>query len=206
MIPGQKTKGLEALRTNAALRTARHGLYDRLLAGGAVQAIIAFGEVAQEAYDLWAVSNLAVNMLPGFKLAHPAAVDRTANGNDPALKRWREGVTRLRTIVTPDADGDATGPNFGDYFSELDYARIPRWDLPRTAPRYLGDDSWGRAANPRHNNCCERPSPDDRVSLLLTPPAGRGDFLRYRYWDGRLVEAKGKNGQSVPVDQFGLPT
>ena len=205
MRPSQKTKGLQALRTNVALRVARHGLYDRLLAAGVLQAIIAFGEVAQEAYDMWAASNPAVKAVPSFKLAHPAAVDRSGSGNDLALKGWRKAVTNLRNIVTADAGGDAGGPNFGDYFTELDYARVPRWDLPSVAPSYVGDDSWGRAANPRHNNGCERPSPDDKVSLELSPPLGQGQFLRYRYQNGQLVGAKKKNGQNVAVDAFGIP-
>lgn len=203
--PSKKAKGLRALRTNAALRTARHALYDRLFASGALQAIVAFGEVAHEAYDLWAAANPAVRAVPSFKLAHPAAVDRSGSGNDAALKGWGKAVAKLRSIVTPDLDGDANGPNFGEYFTEVDYARIPRWDLPLIAPAYVGDDSWGRAANPRHNNCCERPSPDDKVSLLLTPPPGQGQFLRYRYQDGQLAGATNKNGQNVAVDAFGIP-
>jgi hypothetical protein len=205
MRPSQKTRGLRALRTNTVIGAARHGLYDRLLAGGALQAIVALGDVAQEAYDLWAATNEAVGAVPGFKLAHPAAVDRTGSGNDSALKAWRRAVTRLRPIVTPDPDGNAAGPNFGDYFTEVDYARIPRWDLPRVAPVYVGDDSWGRAANPRHNNCCQRPSPDDMVSLRLTPAPGLGEFLQYRYENGQLAGAKNKNGRRVAVDEFGLP-
>ena len=82
--------------------------------------------------------------------------------------RPEEAVTALRKVVTPDADGDASGPTFGAYFTEYDYARVPRRDLPRAAPRYVGDDSWGRASTPRHNNCCDRPTPDDGASLLLT--------------------------------------
>jgi hypothetical protein len=205
MRPSKKTKGLNALKTNATLRAARHGLYDRLLAGGALQAVVAFGDVAHKAYDLWAASNPAVNAVPNFKLAHPAAVDRTESGNDTALKGWGKAVTDLRAIVTPDAGGSASGPNFGNYFTEVDYVRIPRWDLPPMAPGYSGDDSWGRAANPRHNNCCERPSPDDKVSLLLTPAPGQGQFLRYKYQNGNLLGAKKKNGQNVPVDAFGIP-
>ena len=135
----------------------------------------------------------------------PTAVDRNGSGNDAALIGWRKAVEDLRSIVTADADGDASRSNFGDYFTEVDYARVPRWDLPPMAPAYVGDDSWGRAANPRHNNCCERPTSDDRVSLELTPPAGQGPFLRYRYQDGQLVEAKKKNGQNVAVDAFGIP-
>jgi hypothetical protein len=203
--PSQKTKGLKALRENVAIRTARHALYNGLLAGGGLEAIIAFGDVAHKAYDLWAASNPAVAAVPSFKLAHPAAVDREGTGNDAALKAWAKAVTTLRGLVTVDADGDPSGPNFGDYFTEVDYERIPRRDLPSAAPAYMGDDSWGRAGTPRHNNCCERPSPDDRTSLLLTPPVGQGEFLRYRYRGGTLVGARKKNGTSVTVDAFGMP-
>jgi hypothetical protein len=203
--PSQKTKGLQVLHNNAAIRAARHALYDGLLAGGALQAIVAFGDVAHTAYDLWSASNPAVKAVPSLKLAHPAAVDRSASGNDAALKEWSKAITTLRPIVSPDPDGDASGPNFGAYFTEVDYTRIPRWDFPAVTPAYVGDDSWGRAANPRHNNCCERPSPDDKVSLLLTPPAGQGPFLRYRYHSGRLAGATNKNGQNVAVDVFGIP-
>ena len=205
MRPSQKTKGMQALRTNAAIRAARHGLYNALLEGGALQAVIACGDVAHEAYDLWAASNPAVAAVASFKIAHPAAVDRSGSGNDAALKGWSRAVDDLRAVVTPDAGGDAGGPNFGDYFTAVDYARVPRWDLPPMAPAYIGDDSWGRAANPRHNNCCERPSPDDRVTLELTPPEGQGQFLRYRYQNGQLTGARKSNDQNVAVDAFGIP-
>jgi hypothetical protein len=206
MRPGERTMGLRALRTNAALAAARHGLYDRLLEEGSLQAIVAFGDVAHEAYDLWAASNPAVKAVPRFKLAHPAGVDREGSGDDAALRAWRRAVGRLRNIVTPDADGQANVPNYGDYFTELDYARIPRRDLPPMAPLYIGDDSWGRAANPRHNNCCMRPRPDDMVSLDLTPPERQGRFIRYKYHKGQLVGAKYRNGRRVDVDAFGIPT
>ena len=203
--PGKTTKGLQVLRNNAAIRQARHALYDGLLAAGVPQVIVAFGDNAQLAYDLWKASNPAVAAIPVLKLAHPAAVDRTGSGNDPALKGWVRGVTKLRAIVTPDSEGDPHGPNYGAFFTETDYARIPRWDLPPMAPAYAGDDSWGRAATPRHNNCCERPSPDDRKSLLLTPAPGQGNFLRYRYENGLYVGAKKKNGTAQATDGFGMP-
>ena len=203
--PSQKTKGMKILEEHPAIRAARHALYDGLLAGGALQAIVAFGGVAHRAYDLWAAANPAVKSVPHLKLAHPAGVDREGTGDDAALKAWAGAVTKLRKIVTADPDGDARGPNFGSYFTETDYARIPRWDLPAVAPAYVGDDSWGRGATPRHNNCCERPSPDDMVSLLLSPPAGQGEFLQYRYQNGKLAGAKRKDGTNVTVDAFGIP-
>jgi len=204
MRPSQKTKGMQVLRTNGTIKAARHGLYDRLLAGGP-EAIVVFGDVAHEAYDIWAASNPAVSAVPVFRLAHPAAVDRNGSGNDAALKGWAKAITTLRTIVTADADGDPSGPNFGAFFTEVDYARIPRWDMPLPAPAYAGDDSWGRGATPRHNNCCTRPSPDDLASLLLTPAPEQGQFLRYKYEGGLLKSAKKRNGQNVTVDAFGIP-
>jgi len=204
MIPSQKTKGLKALNTNVAIRTARHALYNALLTPG-VQAIVAFGDVAHQAYDIWAASNPAVSAIPSYKIAHPAAVDRDGSGNDAALKGWDKAMKQLRTVVTPDPGGDASGPRYGSYFTEVDYARIPRWDLPAAAPAYAGDDSWGRGGTPRHNNCCARPSPDDRASLLLTPAPGAGQFLRYQYKGGKLEGARSKSGKKVAVDGFGIP-
>jgi hypothetical protein len=204
MKPSQKTKGLNVLKTNAAIKAARHALYNQLLAGG-LQAIVDFGDEAHAAYDVWAASNPAVKGVPRVRLYHPAKVDRDGSGNDAPLQGWAKGITTLRGIVTPDADGDATMPNYGDYFTEMDYARVPRRDLPSTAPLYAGDDSWGRGGTPRHNNCCARPSPDDQKSLLLSPAPDQGPFLRYEYKKGKLVSAHGKNGKKVAVDAFGIP-
>lgn len=203
--PSQKSKGLKALKTNAAIREARHALYDSLLLGEP-QAVIAFGDVAHDMYDQWSASNPLVSSVPVFKLAHPAAVDRNGTGDDAALKGWNKAIRKLRTLVTPDPDGEPGQPNFGSYFTELDYDRIPRWDMPKNAPTFAGDDSWGRGANPRHNNCCARPSPDDMATLVMTPPEGLGELLYYKYKNGNLLGAKRKNGQNVPVDAFGIPT
>ena len=203
--PSQKAKGLQVLRTNAVIAAARHTLYDGIAAGG-LQAIMAFGDVAHDAYDLWVAAHPGIGSIPFFKVAHPAAVDRDGSGHDAPLIAWGHAVSALRGVVTPDPDGDPSGANYGDYLIETDYARIPRWDLPAVAPAYVGDDSWGRAAHPRHNNCCERPTPDDGVSLQLTPPAGQGKPLRYEYAGGRLAGAKDSSGVPVAVDANGIPT
>ena len=73
MRPGKKTVGLRVLKTNAAVMAARHGLYDRLLAGGKLQAIVAFGDVAHEAYDLWSASNSAVKAVRAIQTRTPCS-------------------------------------------------------------------------------------------------------------------------------------
>ena len=57
---------------------------------------------------------------------------------------WHAAIDQLRTAVTPDADGSATGANYGATFAEAEYARIPARDLPFGVPPWLGDDAWGR--------------------------------------------------------------
>ena len=201
--PSKAAKGRQFVETTAALLTWRHGFYDRLLTGGALEAIVLFGGEAHRAYDGWVAVNPAAKAVPVARLAHPAAIDR--DGNADALKKWVRAITKLRTFVTPDPDGDATGPNYGVYFTENDYARIPRWDLPLQAPVYAGDDSWGRFANPQHNNSCDRPKPDDRKTLILKRPPGQGVTLRYRYDNGQLVKTTKTDGTMVPTDAFGIP-
>jgi hypothetical protein len=63
----------------------------------------------------------------------------------------------------------------------------------------------GRAATPRHNDCFKRPSPDDLKSLVLMPPPGAGQELRYLYRGGALSGAENKAGQPL-ADAFGIET
>ena len=85
----------------------------------------------------------------------------------PGRRRWSE----LRQVVTPDPDGDNTGPNYGDRFLESDYAPIPHRDLPFGVPPWFGDDAWGRKATPRHNNSVKRDSADLLHTLIWQSPA-----------------------------------
>ena len=125
--------------------------------------LIAFGANAQKAYDLWTHKpNVPVERVP-----HPSSRDDAA-----LLQAWHDAVPRLRQHVSPDPDGDASGPNYGSSFTEHDYAAIPRRDLPFGVPDFLGDDAAGRNGHPRHNNSVSRPSPDDGHTLIWNAPAG----------------------------------
>jgi uracil-DNA glycosylase len=127
----------------------------------AVDAVIAFGANAQKAYDLWAHRpNVPVERIP-----HPSSRNEAT-----LLHEWRDAIVRLRQQVAPDPDGDASGANYGASFREADYAPIPRHDLPFGVPSFLGDDSAGRHGHPRHNNCVDRPSPDDGHTLIWKAP------------------------------------
>jgi hypothetical protein len=124
-----------------------------------LQAVVAFGRVARSAVDLWeGKDGLTIHHVP-----HPSSHDEVE-----LLDEWRAAVEHLRTVVTPDDDGDATGPNYGGVFQESDYAPIPRGDLPFGAPSFLGDDRWRRGDGGRSS--VSRPSPDDRHTLTWIAP------------------------------------
>src|SRR4051795_12278966 len=139
----------------------RNELYDAVT-GPKLQAIIAFGDMAQEAIKLWPGRPMAPHEVP-----HPSSRDEKK-----LLDEWRAAVIDLRGIVTPDSDGDNTGPNYGSKFVEHDYAAIPRRDLPFGAPPFLGDDSWVRAKPGGAQNSVDRPSPDDGHTLRWHAPNG----------------------------------
>jgi hypothetical protein len=133
-----------------------------LTTGPSLQAVVAFGVQAQEAMQDWDNPR----HLPLVPLPHPSSHDASA-----LASAWHDGLTQLRGIVTPDSDGDATGPNYGPTIQEADYARIPRIDLPFGVPDFLGDDAWGRTAHPAHNNGVERPPSDFEHTLVWQAPS-----------------------------------
>jgi uracil-DNA glycosylase len=163
--------GLHPSRANAELGKLgdptqlawRNRLFDAAV-GSKLQAIIAFGEMAQGALAKWTTRPA---QLQPVEVPHPSSRDATA-----LLNAWRAAITQLRGVVTPDPDGENTGPNYGTSFTEADYAAIPRGDLPFGAPAFLGDDSWVRTGPSGAQNSVDRPSPDDGHTLIWHAPPG----------------------------------
>jgi hypothetical protein len=76
------------------------------------------------------------------------------------------------SVITPDPDGNNSGPNYDERFSESDYAPIPRGDLPFGLPSWVGDDFRGRQLRPKRRNSVERDAADLLHTLIWRAPAG----------------------------------
>ncbi len=139
----------------------RNAVYDAAT-GPQLEAVIAFGFMAQAAVALWPD---IPNGIEPHAVPHPSNPEE-----EELLDAWRGAIDELRDVVTPDSDGDNTGPNYGATFEESDYAPIPRRDLPFGAPAFLGDDSWVRAKPGQAMNSVSRPSPDDFHTLTWHAP------------------------------------
>lgn len=145
-----------------AQRDWRNRLYD--MAGHApLEAIVAFGVNARDAVALWSTRP----PVPLVEIPHP-----TSHDEQKLLTDWAAAIGRLRTVVTPDPDGDAGLPNYAERFTEADYAPIPRRDLPFGVPWFLGDDSWARQREPPLDSAVTRPRPDDQHTLIWVAPTG----------------------------------
>jgi hypothetical protein len=141
----------------------RNELYDlAALNSPQLQAVIAFGVNAKDAVKLWPARP---SQPPLVEIPHPTSHDEQA-----MLTAWRQAITNLRQIVTPDPDGTTDGPNYSGSFAESDYAPIPRRDLPFGVPDFLGNDSWARSASPPLRATVNRPSPDDQHTLIWRAP------------------------------------
>ena len=97
--PGKQAKGKQVLQEQ---RRAQ-GVASRVLRSPAgrrgLQAIVAFGDNAHAAYDLWAASNPAVAAIPVVQDCHIRRRSIVAGGNDAALKKWTGAVTKLRGLI-----------------------------------------------------------------------------------------------------------
>lgn len=138
----------------------RNQLYDAAT-GPKLEAIVAFGDMAQAAVALWSTRPDVILC----EVPHPSSRD-----SKKLLDEWRAAVIQLRGVVTADPGGNNGGPNYGSKFTEADYSAIPRRDLPFGAPAFLGDDSWVRAKPGGAQNSVERPSPDDGHTLIWRAP------------------------------------
>ncbi len=129
--------------------------------GPDLQAVVAFGVQARRAVALWS----GRPPVPLHEIPHPSSRDP-----QQLAAAWAGAVTALRDVVIPDPDGDPTGPNYGTELAEADYTRIPAHDLPFGLPAWFGDDAWGRADQPRHNNSVSRPDDDPLHTLVWRAP------------------------------------
>ncbi|MEZ6186197.1 MAG: hypothetical protein R3F62_14455 [Planctomycetota bacterium] len=142
----------------------RNDFYDLLYDKGGVQGIVVLGAQAEVAFEAWNRSRMdrglgdlrdEVTVVVG---AHPSS-GRTEWQSRELARGWRVAVEKLREVVTPDDAELAKQPNFGDVFSEVDYAEIPPGDLPKASQAYpwVRDNSWSRnKIKGRRNNSVRR--------------------------------------------------
>ena len=162
LLPSRAQRATPMLSEPAHL-TWRNALLDKI-AGPQLQAVVAFGLQARVAVGLWD----SKPDVPVLEVPHPSSRDATK-----LVDAWRDAITQLRGIVTPDPDGDPTGPNYGTKLTEADYAPHPATGPALRVARLGRRRQLGRTARPKHNNSVERPGDDLLHTLLWHAPTDR---------------------------------
>jgi hypothetical protein len=159
-----------------AIAAYRHRWLDALLAGGQVQAVIAFGHLADKAFRTWRATPAGHAYDGAYEhLTHPTQPDASARGGGPsafaaAMKKmladWNAALPRLHAAITdPDAPRDLV--LYGDHLTAADHTTIPLADLPAGTPPWMTTlENWasrsGADAEAKRANLTIVVPPDER--------------------------------------------
>lgn len=156
----------------AAIAAYRNRWIAALLAHNPIDIVVAFGGLADAAWQDWLASPSAAGLpaLPYQHVLHPTSPDSA--GGTPAqqkaaikamLKTYNSAITQLLPAVQhPDA---AKVPAYGDDFKARDLPSIPQGDLPAGLPAWMGTtDSWAvRGKGPTARRVVIVTAPDTAV-------------------------------------------
>jgi hypothetical protein len=123
----------------------RNSWLDALVLGQSVQAVVAFGTLADTAYHAWAATQPAAAAALAYQhVMHPTA-PISGSGGDPVkyaeltkamLAGWNSALHALREVVTPDGTRASLYSSSG-VLRPSDDVEIPAGDLPAGLPEWM---------------------------------------------------------------------
>lgn len=165
-------QGGERHARDPAIAAYRHRWLDALLDGSGVEAVVAFGRLANVAYETWLATPTGARSEAAYvHLTHPTQPEGSSHGDAARraeamrkmLAQWNAGLERLReALAHPDADPPPG--SYGDDLADEDLAPIPEADLPAGTPPWMRSlRTWAVRAG--------ADAESKRASLVLTVPA-----------------------------------
>jgi uracil-DNA glycosylase len=169
--------GGERHADDPAIAAYRNRWLNALLVGGDVEAVVALGRLAGQAFQAWKDTPAGQGVDIAFeRVTHPTAPESSAGG-DPdryaeavrsMLRNWNGALERLRPAVRhPDVDRDLVP--YGEALTSDDYGAIPERDLPAGLPEWMRSRAWAD----------RRGRTDDlkRATIVVTVPRGARPWL-----------------------------
>ena len=140
-------------RRDPALIAYRHRWLHALLAGGRVEAVLALGQAADEAWRFWRATPEGQALDVAYAAAsHPTQPESATKGDKTQLaaatakllRNWNAALQALAPHVRhPDVERPLVP--YGDGWSEGDRVPIPEFDYPAGLPAWMrDDDGWAR--------------------------------------------------------------
>ena len=162
-----------ATRRDPRLVEYRHRWLDALLVGGQVEAVIALGDAADEAWHRWKASPAGTGVAVAYAaVTHPTRPESFSRGDKlklaaatrKLLQNWNQALQALAPSVQNPDVVVAMNP-YGDTWAAGDRVAIPAFDLPAGLPAWMHEqDGWA-----------QRKGADDlakRRNITITVPKG----------------------------------
>ena len=162
-----------ATKKGAALVAYRNRWLDALMAGGGVEAVVAMGQAAGEAWQLWkATPSGQASSVAFAAVTHPTQPESASGGDKTKLAaetkkllaNWNSGLQILAPAVLHPDVATPLVP-YGEAWVDGDRIGIPEADFPAGLPPWMHEnDGWAR-----------RSGSDDlakRRNLTVTVPLG----------------------------------
>jgi hypothetical protein len=139
------------VRRDPRLVGYRNKWFDALLVGKSVEAVVALGVLAEEAWNFWKDTPQGQQLaVPFVKITHPTQPESSSKGDKAKrvqatrtmLASWNAAINSLRPAIhNPDFQPPA--PLYGDAFKPEDKIAIPEFDLPPGLPPWTREkDGW----------------------------------------------------------------
>jgi uracil-DNA glycosylase len=151
----------------------RHQWLKALLLGQNIEAVVAFGMLADEAWRTWtATPDGRQVMAPYVALTHPTHPESSSNGDrnklrtatSNMLKKWNAALQILHPAIQH-PDRVQLLSLYGDVWQAGDKVPIPAMDLPAGLPSWMREtDNWARRVGANVNA--------KRRNITLTVPRG----------------------------------
>ncbi|MEO8450444.1 MAG: uracil-DNA glycosylase family protein [Gemmatimonadota bacterium] len=142
-------------RKDPRLITYRNQWLDALLLGSKVEAVVALGTAAAEAWQFWkATPNGAARSVGFAAVTHPTQPESSSGGVKVALaaatkkmlQNWNAGLTALAPSVQH-PDQPTALALYGDAWADGDRIPIPEADMPPGLPGWMyQNDGWAQRA------------------------------------------------------------
>jgi uracil-DNA glycosylase len=149
----------------------RNRWLDALLVGKGVEAVMALGSLAEEAWKHWKATPAGQQVnVPFVRITHPTQPESSSMGNMAKLRNatrrmladWNAALQTLHPAIQhPDVQRQLV--LYGTAFAEGEKLPIPELDLPAGIPVWMGkDDGWARRAG--------KDQKSKRMNITLTVP------------------------------------
>jgi hypothetical protein len=164
----------------------RNGWLQAIFGANQIEAVIALGGLADDAWQKWKQTPAGQGHSPGYQhVIHPTEPESSSGGDAAGLKaaiaamlrNWNNALATLHPLIEhPDAPGPLVP--YGDAFKPGERVEIPEYDLPAGLPEWMRSPAaWAQrvgstAAAKRRNITIT--VPDGVLTSQEMPPHGGG--------------------------------